>query len=197
MRYALSRWEALLRYVDDGRIEIDNNAAERALRTVALGRKNYLFAGSDAGGERAAAIYSLIGSAKLNGLDPEAYLAQRAVPHRRSSHQPHRGVAAMERRRKPAARNTPSGVNKDAAEKMDGAGSPWQLPHIAELIQDGEITVGVVRPVGCVAMASDGDTTLAMLVRRKGETLAQLLTRLDLAIAKAYDEEIFTDEINS
>ena len=51
-----------------------NNAAERALRTVALGRKNYLFAGSDAGGERAAAIYSLIGTAKLNGLDPKAYL---------------------------------------------------------------------------------------------------------------------------
>src|ERR1035437_5220571 len=74
VRYALSRWDALLRYVDDGCIEIDNNAAERSLRTVALGRKNYLFAGSDAGGERAAAIYSLIGTAKLNGLDPEAYL---------------------------------------------------------------------------------------------------------------------------
>jgi transposase len=74
VRYALSRWDALLRYVDNGRIEIDNNAAERSLRTVALGRKNYLFAGSDAGGERAAAIYSLIGSAKLNGFDPEAYL---------------------------------------------------------------------------------------------------------------------------
>ena len=76
IRYALSRWEALVRYGDDGRIEIDNNAAERALRAVALGRKNYLFAGSDAGGERAAAIYSLIGSAKLNGLDPEAYLRE-------------------------------------------------------------------------------------------------------------------------
>ena len=74
IRYALTRWAALVRYCDDGRIEIDNNAAERALRTVALGRKNYLFAGSDAGGERAAAIYSLIGTAKLNGLDPEAYL---------------------------------------------------------------------------------------------------------------------------
>ena len=72
--YALTRWTALTRYVDDGRIEIDNNAAERALRGVALGRKNFLFAGSDAGGERAAAIYSLIGTAKLNGLDPEAYL---------------------------------------------------------------------------------------------------------------------------
>ena len=72
--YALKRWPALTRYVGDGRIEIDNNAAERALRTVAIGRKNYLFAGSDAGGERAAAIYSLIGSAKLNDLDPESYL---------------------------------------------------------------------------------------------------------------------------
>ena len=56
------------------RIEIDNNAAERSLRAVALGRKNYLFVGADCGGERAAAIYSLIGTAKLNGLDPEAYL---------------------------------------------------------------------------------------------------------------------------
>ena len=74
VRYALGRWEALLRYVDDGGIEIDNNAAERALRVVALGRKNYLFAGSDTGGERAAAIYSFIGTAKLNDIDPEAYL---------------------------------------------------------------------------------------------------------------------------
>lgn len=76
IRYALTRWTALVRYAGDGRIEIDNNAAERALRDVALGRKNYLFAGSDAGGERAAAIYSLIGTAKLNGLDPEAYLRE-------------------------------------------------------------------------------------------------------------------------
>lgn len=73
-RYALGRWTALTRYCDDGRLEIDNNAAERALRAVTLGRKNYLFAGSDAGGDRAAAMYSLIGSAKLSGLDPEAYL---------------------------------------------------------------------------------------------------------------------------
>ena len=74
IRYALARWVALTRYCDDGRIEIDNNAAERALRAVALGRKNYLFAGSDAGGSRAAVIYSLIGTAKLNGIDPYAYL---------------------------------------------------------------------------------------------------------------------------
>ena len=72
--YSLTRWQALTRYRDDGRIEIDNNAAERALRGVALGRKNYLFQGSDAGGERAAAVYSLVETAKLNGLDPYAYL---------------------------------------------------------------------------------------------------------------------------
>jgi transposase len=71
---ALARWKALTRYRDEGRIEIDNNAAERALRAVALGRNNYLFAGADCGGERAAAIYSLIGTAKLNGIDPEACL---------------------------------------------------------------------------------------------------------------------------
>ena len=74
IRYALSRWKALTRYRDDGRIEIDNSAAERALRAVALGRKNFLFAGSDNGGERAAAMYTLIGTAKLCGLDPQAYL---------------------------------------------------------------------------------------------------------------------------
>ena len=76
IRYALALWGALVRFCDDGRIEIDNNIAERALRTVAIGRKNYLFAGSDRGGERAATFYSLIGTAKLNGLDPEAYLRE-------------------------------------------------------------------------------------------------------------------------
>jgi transposase len=74
IRYALSNWVALTRYRNDGRLEIDNNAAERALRAVALGRKNWLFAGSDDGGERAAAIYTLLGSAKLNDLNPESYL---------------------------------------------------------------------------------------------------------------------------
>ena len=74
--YSLVRWKALTRYVDDGRLEIDNNAAERALRGVSLGRKNYLFMGSVAGGERAAAFYSLVETAKLNGLDPQDYLQQ-------------------------------------------------------------------------------------------------------------------------
>jgi transposase len=76
IRYALVRWAALTRYRDDGRIEIDNNSAERSIRPIVLGRRNYLFAGSDAGGERAANIYSLIGSAILNGMDPYLYLRQ-------------------------------------------------------------------------------------------------------------------------
>jgi transposase len=74
IRYALSHWRALTRYLDDGQLEIDNSAAERALRSIALGRKNYLFMGSDSGGQRAASLYSLIGTAKLNGLDPCFYL---------------------------------------------------------------------------------------------------------------------------
>lgn len=74
IRYARSRWSALTRYLDDGRLEISNNAAENAIRPLALGRKNWLFAGSDAGGERAAVFYTLIRTAKLNGLEPEAYL---------------------------------------------------------------------------------------------------------------------------
>jgi transposase len=74
IRYARSRWEALTCYRADGRLEISNNAAENAVRPVSLGRKNWLFAGSDAGGERAAIFYTLIRSAKMNGLEPEAYL---------------------------------------------------------------------------------------------------------------------------
>jgi len=74
IRYALSHWRALTRYVDDGLLEIDNSAAERALRAVSIGRKNYLFFGADSGGERAASFYTLIGTAKLCGLDPSFYL---------------------------------------------------------------------------------------------------------------------------
>jgi transposase len=74
IHYALVRWRALTRYCEDGRIEIDNNSAERAIRPIVLGRRNYLFAGSDTGGERAANIYSLIGTALLNAMDPYLYL---------------------------------------------------------------------------------------------------------------------------
>lgn len=69
-----TRWAALVYYCSDGRAEIDNLIAERALRGVAIGRRNYLFVGADSGGERAAAMYTIIGSARLNGMDPEAYL---------------------------------------------------------------------------------------------------------------------------
>ena len=73
--YTLKRWAALTCYLEDGLIEIDNNIVEREMRAAALGRKNWLFAGSDAGGERAARLYGLLATAKLNELDPEAYLA--------------------------------------------------------------------------------------------------------------------------
>jgi hypothetical protein len=75
MDYMLKRWGAFTRFLDDGRICLSNNAAERALRGIAIGRKAWLFAGSDRGGERAAAMYSLIVTAKLNGIDPRAWLA--------------------------------------------------------------------------------------------------------------------------
>jgi transposase len=70
----LNQWQALAYYCEDGIAEIDNNIAENALRGCCLGRKNFLFMGADSGGERAAAMYSLIGSARLNGIDPQAYL---------------------------------------------------------------------------------------------------------------------------
>jgi len=73
-RYMLDRWDAFARYTTDGRLEMSNNAAERAIRPTVIGRKNYMFCGSDAGAERAASFYTIIESAKMNGLDPEAYL---------------------------------------------------------------------------------------------------------------------------
>lgn len=75
IRYTLTRWTALGRYVADGRLEMSNNAAERAMRPPVLGRKNYLFCGSDAGGRRAACIYTIVETAKMNGVNPHAYLA--------------------------------------------------------------------------------------------------------------------------
>ena len=85
LQYALTRWEALCLYTTDGRIGIDNNPAERALRGIAITRKNFLFLGSEAGGERAAVIYTVLESAKLNGLDPEAYLAD-IIDHMAKGH---------------------------------------------------------------------------------------------------------------
>jgi hypothetical protein len=98
-------------------------------------------------------------------------------PRQRTRHKPTRSVGEN-------AAETPTGV------------AAFSLPNIADLIDHGEITVGVLEPVGCVAIACDDGNTLAMLARRKEETLPQLLTRLDQAIAQAYTEDIFTDEIN-
>lgn len=75
MDYMLKRWDGFVRFLDDGRIDLTNNAAERALRGIALGRKSWLFAGSDRGGRRAAVMYSLIVTAKMNDVDPQAWLA--------------------------------------------------------------------------------------------------------------------------
>jgi hypothetical protein len=74
IRYALTRWDALCRFLDDGRIELDTNPVERAIRPVALGRKNHLFAGSDGGGARWATVCSLIETAKMNDVEPYKYL---------------------------------------------------------------------------------------------------------------------------
>ena len=74
IRYALSRWEGLMRFIDDGRIELDNNAVERSIRPITLNRKNALFAGSDGGAEHWAIIASLVETCKLNDVDPLAYL---------------------------------------------------------------------------------------------------------------------------
>jgi hypothetical protein len=101
----------------------------------------------------------------------------------------------MERRRKPVASNRSRSVSQKAVAK-NSVVVPLSLPNITDLVSDGEITVGVLRPVGCVATATDGHNCLAMLVRRGGETLAQFLTRLDQAIDKALTEDIYTDEIN-
>src|SRR6058998_3524314 len=88
MDYMLKRWSAFTRFLDDGRICLSNNAAERGVRGIALGRKSWLFCGSDSGGERAAVMYSLIVTAKMNDVDPQAWLAD--VLARIAEHPVHR-----------------------------------------------------------------------------------------------------------
>ncbi len=80
IRYTLTRWPALCRFLDDGRIDLDTNTVERAIRPVTLGRKNHLFAGSDVGAERWATIATLITTAKLNDVEPEAWLTDILQP---------------------------------------------------------------------------------------------------------------------
>ena len=102
----------------------------------------------------------------------------------------------MERRSKSTTPQPRGGINEDAATNVPTS-SPPQLPYIEETIENGGITIGIIPPLReCVAVAHEGRHTLAMLKRQKGESLAQLLTRLDLAIARAHTDDIFTDEIN-
>ena len=96
----------------------------------------------------------------------------------------------MERRNKFVKESQPRSVEKDTTGSR-------ALANITELIRHGQITVGVIRPMGCVAIANDAHQSLTMLVRRKGESLPKLLERLDLAVGKALHEEIYTDEINN
>lgn len=99
----------------------------------------------------------------------------------------------MEPHSKPTVRKARLEVDQRAHKKLSGS---LRFPNIANLITQGEITVGMLRPIGCVATANTEDACLAMLVRRRNESLRQLLTRLDQAIAKAFNEDVFTEEIN-
>ena len=102
----------------------------------------------------------------------------------------------MEYRRKPNRRRPNRSLDHKIVANNSGVISTY-LPNIAELISYGHITVGVLHPTSCIAVAHDGHSTLAMLLRRPGETMAQLLARLDQAIDKALIEDIYTDEVNA
>jgi hypothetical protein len=99
----------------------------------------------------------------------------------------------VEHRNKPASRNRSRSIDKKTVGNNPIA---ELLPNLAAFIDDGEITLGILDPVGCVAVATDAHQSLAMLVRHKGENLTQLLTRLDYAIALAITDDVFTDEVN-
>lgn len=102
----------------------------------------------------------------------------------------------MELRSKSATRKPTRSLKQSPESASDTDQIALLLPNLARFIEDGEITIGIVYPVGCVATAADEHASIAMLVRRKNETLTQLLTRLDYAIGLALTEDIFTDEVN-
>ena len=102
----------------------------------------------------------------------------------------------MALRPKPATRKRTRSLEQGSEQAKGQDQIADLLPNLAQFIEDGEITLGIVNPVGCVATAADEYASIAMLVRRKNETLTQLLTRLDYAIGLALTEDIFTDEVN-
>jgi Transposase IS66 family/IS66 C-terminal element len=184
--YSLNRWEALCRYRDDGRLEIDNLAAERALRGPGLGRKNMLFFGSDAGGDRAAGFYSLVESAKLNGLDPEAYL--RYIFERISSHpRSHRGAPTMARHRRTGATASKSGLNP----RSESCGALQALMN-----DGGQVTLGAMGSIPAFAPAMTPKGMLVGLMRRNGESWTQLLVRLDATVVQAVIEDRIINDIH-
>ena len=120
MDYMLTRWDRFTRFLTDGRICLTNNAAERALRGVALGRKAWLFAGSERGGERAASMYTLIVTAKLNDVDPQAWLADVIASIAEHTDEPPRPAPPVE-----LGRRTSGGQGRIAAVLTGGV--PYSL----------------------------------------------------------------------
>ena len=126
IHYVLANWPALVRYTDDGDLSIDNNAAERAMRPVALGRKNWVFAGSDNGGRTAAVLYSMVATCRRHGLDPFAYLKD--VIARLSDHPANRIDELLPDQKKlarlPAAADLPPASDAPDAPPSNSASAP-------------------------------------------------------------------------
>jgi hypothetical protein len=102
----------------------------------------------------------------------------------------------LELRPKSRTRKSPRSLNQSPEPASASDPVADLLPNLASFIEDGEVTIGIVDPVGCIATAADQHASIAMLVRRKNETLTELLTRLDYAVGLALTEDIFTDEVN-
>ena len=171
MDYMLKRWDVFSRFLDDGRICLTNNAAERALRGIALGRKAWLFAGSDRGGERAAAMYSLIISAKLNDVDPRAWLAD--VLARISDHPASRIHELLPLALGPGQASCSRGLTMAAPSYV------FTIARVAKLLGEPEellhdIAMDMEPEDGCLSVLGLGDVSTVAFTSR-GENLKELL----------------------
>jgi hypothetical protein len=157
IRYTLSRWKGLTRFLDDGRIEIDSNIVERAIRPIALNRKNALFAGSDGGGEHWAIVASLIETCKLGGIDPQTYICRRHHQDRqRSSQQPYRRAPA---------------VGLCPRRKPQGRGLRTALTHQQRrACLDGRRPVGLDQNQGRYRRPRDRRSTMAPAIKESGNS---------------------------